>query len=129
MGQLVLLVVPVLQGDEDAQIVCSSDDAHARAGELGAELVIASCADAFLRAVDVEGGDGRVVGGLFGEVRDGDGLVVASDAVGAARGCRGGRLERAVAVFDLPVTLQESVTVGRGCRIARTLKNSPSVEL
>jgi hypothetical protein len=74
-----------------------------------------------------------MVRGLFGEVRDGDRLVVASDAVCAARGCRGRRLERGVAVFDLPVTLQSSVVspaaLGRGCHVARTLKNSPRVEL
>jgi hypothetical protein len=82
--ELVLLVVPVLQIDEDAQVVCSSDHAHACSSELRAQLVVSPRADALLRAVDVEGGNGRVVGGLFGEVRDGDSLAVAGHAVGAA---------------------------------------------
>jgi hypothetical protein len=65
---LVFLVVSVLQRHKDAEVVCSSHDAHACSGELGAELVIASCAYAFLWTVDVEGRDGRVVGRLFGKV-------------------------------------------------------------
>jgi len=59
--ELVLLVIPVLQVDEDTQVVCSSHDAHTCARELCAQLIIASCADALLGAVDVKGGDGRMV--------------------------------------------------------------------
>jgi hypothetical protein len=47
---------------------------------------------------------------LFGEVRDGNGLGVASHAVGAARGRRRRGLEGRVGVFNLPVTLQGSVS-------------------
>lgn len=68
MSQLVLFVVPVLQRDEDAQVVCSSHHAHACPGEFGTELVISSRADAFLGALDVEGGDRRVMRRLLGEV-------------------------------------------------------------
>lgn len=84
MCELVLFIVPVLQGDEDAQVVRSGNHAHACASELGAQLVVSLCADALLRAVNVEGGHGRMVGGLFGEVGDCDSLAVTSDTVGAA---------------------------------------------
>jgi hypothetical protein len=113
MRELVLLIASVLQRDEDAEVVCSRNHAHACSGELGTQLVVASCAYAFLGTFDVEGGDGRVVRGLFGEVRDGYGLGVARHAVGAARGRRGGCLERRMAVFNLPVTLQGSVNSAR----------------
>ena len=84
MCELVLFVVSVLQRDEDAQVVRSSDNAHACTGELCAQLVVSLRADTLLRAVDVECGNRRVVGGLFGEVRDGNSLAVAGHAVGAA---------------------------------------------
>jgi hypothetical protein len=42
---------------------------------------------------------------LFGKVGDSDGLAVAFEAVGGARGCRVGCLEGRVGIFDLPVTL------------------------
>jgi hypothetical protein len=105
--ELVLFIVPVLQGDEDAQVVCSGNNAHACAGKLCAKLVIAAGNDTLLGAVDVEGGYGRVVRGLLGEVGDGDLLGVAGDAVGAARGRRGGRLEGLEVVVDLPVAAEE----------------------
>jgi hypothetical protein len=113
VSQLILLVVSVLQRYEDAEVVCSRNHAHAGSGELRAQLVVASCAYAFLGTVDVKSGDGRVVGGLFGEVRDGNGLRVASNAVGAARRCRGGGLERRVGGLYLPVTLPGSVVHSR----------------
>lgn len=84
--QLVFLVVSVLERNEDAEIVCSSHNAHTGSGELGAKLVVSSRAHAFLWTVDVEGRDRRVVGSLFGKVGDGHRLAVASNAVGAARG-------------------------------------------
>jgi hypothetical protein len=61
VGQLVLLVIPVLERDEDAQVVCSRHDTHASPSELCAQLIVAPCADTLLGAVHVEGGDGRVV--------------------------------------------------------------------
>jgi hypothetical protein len=72
MCELVLLIVPVLQGDEDAQVMCAGGNAHTCAGEFCAELIVATRDDALLGAVDVEGGNGGVVRGLLGEVRDGD---------------------------------------------------------
>ena len=68
MSELVLLVVPVLQRDEDAQIMCSSDNAHTCTSEFCAQLVISLSTNALLGTVDVEGGYRRVVGGLFGKV-------------------------------------------------------------
>jgi hypothetical protein len=50
-----------------------------------------------------------VVGRLLGKVRDSDGLAIAFDAVGGARGCGVGRLEGGMSILDLPVTLRESV--------------------
>jgi hypothetical protein len=105
VGQLILFIVPVLEGDEDAEIVCSGDDAHAGTGKLCTELVVASCAYALLGTVDVEGRDGRVVRGLLGEVGNGHELGVTRDAVGTARGRRRGGLEGGMAVFYLPIAL------------------------
>jgi hypothetical protein len=61
VGQLVLLVIPVLERDEDAEIVRAGHHAHACSGELCAQLVVAPRADALLGAVHVEGGNGGVV--------------------------------------------------------------------
>lgn len=66
--QLVLLIVSILQRDEDAQVVCASNYSHACAGEFRAQLVVTLGTNALLRAVDVEGGDGRVMRGLFGKI-------------------------------------------------------------
>ena len=84
MCELVLLIIPILEVDEDAQVMRSCDHAHARASKLRTQLVVPLCTDTLLRAVDVEGRNGRVVGGLFGEVGDSDSLAVAGHAVGAA---------------------------------------------
>ena len=86
MCKVVLFVVPVLQGDEDAQVMRSRHNAHTRTGKFRAQLVVASCGDALLGTIDVKGGDGRVMGGLFGKIGDCDWLAVAGHAVGAARG-------------------------------------------
>jgi hypothetical protein len=108
--ELVLFIAAVLQGDEDSQVVRAGHYSYACACELGAQLIITSCANALLGTVDVEGGDGRVVRGLLGEVGDSHCLAIALDAVGGARRCRVGRLEGRVCVFDLPITLIGSVT-------------------
>jgi hypothetical protein len=84
MGELILLVPVVVQRNEYAQVMSTWHNAHASACELGAQLVEAACADAFLRAGDVEGGDGGVVRRLLGEVGHGDALAVAGNAVGLA---------------------------------------------
>lgn len=84
MCELVFLVIPILQGDENAQIMCSSYHSYACTSELRAKLIVAPRANTFLGAVDIEGRHGRVVGGLFGDVRDGDGLVLAFDTSGTA---------------------------------------------
>jgi hypothetical protein len=110
MCELVFLVAPVLQANEDAQIVRSSHHTHACTSKLRAQLIVASCSNALLGTVDVEGGNGRVMGRLFGEVGDGDGLAITFEAVGGAGGCRPGCLEGGMDVFDLPVTLRSSAT-------------------
>lgn len=109
MCELVLLVSPILQRDEDAQVVRSRYNAHACTGELCTQLIIPFRADALLGTIDVEGGHGRVVGSLLGEVGNCDCLAVASNAVGAARWSRGRCLQDRVCVFDFPVTLGKLV--------------------
>lgn len=110
MCKLVFLVIPVLQGDEDSQVVGSSHDTHTCAGELCAQLIIASCADALLGAIDVEGRDWGMMRCLLGKVRYSHGLAVAFSAAGSARGCRVRGLESRMGVFDFPVTLRELVS-------------------
>jgi len=63
--------------------VRAGNDADACTSELGAELVKAPGRNALFRTVDVECGNGRVVGGLFGKIGDFDELVARS-AHGAA---------------------------------------------
>lgn len=82
MCKLVLLIIPVLQRNEYAQVVCASNDADIGACELGTELIEASSGDAFLRTVDIESGDRRVVRGLFGKI--GEFYALVDDAAGAA---------------------------------------------
>lgn len=83
MCQLVLLVVSVVQRYEDAQIVCSGNDADVGARELCTKLIEASCGYALLGTINVESGHGRMVRCLFCEVGKLHALV-ASDAAGAA---------------------------------------------
>lgn len=68
MRKLILLIVSVLQGDENAQVVRACNYSNTCAGEFGAQLIVTLGADALLRAVDIESRDGRVMRGLFGEI-------------------------------------------------------------
>lgn len=130
MCQLVLLVIPVLQCNEDAQVMRARLHAHTRPCKLCAQLVKAPRADSLLGTVNVKGRDGRVMRRLFGEVRDCDGFAVACDAVGAARGRRGGCAQGWVCLLDFPVALGWSASVQqRPENMCLTLKNSPRVEL
>jgi len=130
MCELVFLVVSVLQIDEDAQVVCTSHYAYARAGKLGTELIVAPRADAFFRTINVEGGDWRMMRGLLGDIGDRYKLAVAFETAGAARGQRVGCLKGRVGVFDLPIALPTLAGTTRGHSQQRpTLKNSPKVEL
>ena len=61
MCELVFFIIPVLEGDEDSKIVCSSYNTHACPREPCAQLVITFRTDAFLRTINVKGGNGRVV--------------------------------------------------------------------
>lgn len=70
MGKVVRLVIPVVQRDVDSLIVNSRSDTNTSACELGADLVEATGRNALLWTVDIVSGDGRMVRGLLGEVRD-----------------------------------------------------------
>lgn len=85
--------------------MCASNDADIGAGELGAELVETPGRDAFGRAVDIEGGDRRVMGCLFSEVGYFHELVVDNTAGAAGRLRTGRMLELWLCVLDLPITL------------------------
>lgn len=76
VGQAVGLAAAVLERNEDAEVVLAGQDANARAGELGGDLIEATGREAALGTADVKGAHGRVVRGLLGEVGDADGLVV-----------------------------------------------------
>lgn len=85
MRELILFVVSARQRDEDAQVVSSSNHTDVGTSKLGTELVKASCGDALIRTVNVEGRYGRMVRGLFGKVGEVHALI-AGDTAGAARG-------------------------------------------
>lgn len=135
VGELVLFAVAAVEGDEDAKVVLAGEDLDRGAGKLGGNLVKAASADAALGAGNVESADGRVVGGLLGQVGDGERLGVVGGAVlrggerqgrgilvalGAldARLARGGALPAELArgdfggiVFGLPVALRGSISI------------------
>ena len=52
------------------------EDLYGGAGEFGGDLVEATGANALLLASDVKGADGRVVGGLLGQIRDANRLAL-----------------------------------------------------
>jgi len=56
MCELVLLISPVLQRNEDTLVVISSHDPDAGARELGRQLIISPCRYALLRAIYNKGG-------------------------------------------------------------------------
>jgi hypothetical protein len=56
--------------------VLAREDLDGGAGEFGGDLVEATGADTLLLASDVEGADGRMVGGLLGQIRDADRLAL-----------------------------------------------------
>lgn len=66
--QLICLVVPSLEGDEDSEVVLAGGDFDGGTGELGADLIVSPRMDSFFRAADVEGADWRVMRRLFGQV-------------------------------------------------------------
>ena len=68
MCELVGLLVALLEGDEDAEVVLAGHDFDARAGKPCRELVEAFGAEAPLGTADVEGRDGWMVRGLFCKV-------------------------------------------------------------
>ena len=112
-------------------------DADARAGEFGADLIKPPGRDTGLRAMDVEGGDGRMMGGLLREIRKpylprGPAL----DRRGGSVGCTvSGRVYRWSGILHFPVTLQfvrhisDDSPIDQAAAPPPTLKNSPSVEL
>ena len=61
MRELVFFVIPIVQFDKDALVVDTGYDLDACSCEFGAELIEAVCRDTFLRAIHVEGRDGRMV--------------------------------------------------------------------
>jgi hypothetical protein len=75
MCELVCLVVAFLEGNEDAKIVLARGDSDGRASEFGTYLVIAPRMDALFGTADVESANGRMVGGLLGEVGYPDGAA------------------------------------------------------
>jgi hypothetical protein len=129
MGQLVLLAVPVLQLDKDAQIMGSRRHSYACSSELCTDLVVSSGDNALLGAVDIESGDGRVVGGLFREVRNLDFIFAGGTSCTARWGTVRVVFDRWGGVLDYPVALirvrEQTLSISR----SHTLKNSPSVEL
>lgn len=87
--QLVRLVVPLLEGDEDAEIVLSRADLDRGAGEFGADLVESASVDPLFWTVDPESTDGRVVRRLLREVGDAHRTGRVLGSLGH-RDCRGG---------------------------------------
>lgn len=64
--------------------MCSGNNADVGSREFRTKLVEPPSGDALLWAIDIEGGNGRMMGGLFCEVGESNTLV-ASDTAGATR--------------------------------------------
>lgn len=79
MCELVFLIASALDVDKESKVMCAWCYSYARPGEFGTELVETAHADAFDGAIDEEGGDWRVVGGLLGKVGNPDRLVAGVD--------------------------------------------------
>ena len=92
VGQLVFLVVALLDIDKNSEVVLTRAHANAGAGELGADLIEPARRDASLGAVDIEGRDWRVVGGLFCQIAHLDVLVPVRHGGGAVRGVDSGEI-------------------------------------
>lgn len=105
MRKLVFLVSSAVDCDENAQIVGAWRYADAGPGELCAQLVKAPRCYSLDGAIDVECRDRRMVGGLFGDVRDsywslgGVGGGCSYDFLRIAK-------DRRRAILDFPVALK-----------------------
>lgn len=112
MRQLILLIIPVLQRNVNTQIMSTRSHSNTRASKFCAQLIVSSSVNSLFGTVNVECGNWRVMGGLFGEVGDFNGLGVAGYAGGTARGCGvGGMFESRLSIFDGPITLAKSMTL------------------
>lgn len=113
VGELVLLIVPILKSYENSQVMRTCCDSYTRTCEFGAEMVISASGDPLLRAVNIKCGDRRVMRGLFSQERDPDFLATAgsgiavsrSHAHGAARRSAVGMFEGKGVIFNVPITL------------------------
>lgn len=113
MCELVLLLIPIVKGYENAQVMCSSRDSYTRSCEFGAEVVISTSSDSLLRAIDIKGGYGGMMRGLLGQKRDSDFLategssfaVLRGNARGTARWCAIWVFELEGGIFDVPIAL------------------------
>lgn len=108
MSQLIFFVVALLDIDEDAEVVLAGAHADAGTGEFGADLIETARRYASLGAVDVEGGDWGVVGGLFCQVAHLDFVVSVRDGGGAIGGGGDSREVRFLGdvVIDFPGALR-----------------------
>jgi hypothetical protein len=86
VSQLVFLIISLLDVNKDSEVVLAGADTNAGACELGADLIESPRGDSPLGAVNVEGRDWGMMGGLFGEVADFDFFVAVLDAGGADAG-------------------------------------------
>ncbi len=68
VGELVLLIISTMDCDEDTQVMSAWCNANARPRKFCTQLIESPSRYALDRAVDVEGGDRRVVRGLLGEI-------------------------------------------------------------
>jgi len=109
VGKLVFFILPSFKGDEDAKVVLARADADARAGEFGADLIKPPGRDTGLRTMDIESGDGWMMGGLLREIREP--YLPRGPALdrrgGSVRCTDSGRVYRWSRILHFPVTPKE----------------------
>lgn len=147
MNELVFLVIPLGERDEDATVVDARDYTDGGACEFCGDLIVASCVNAPFGTVIPVGRDRGVVRRLFGEEGYPNrflsgGVVGALDRIDGRLGRSFGRVSyRGGGGVDFPVALKmrnarsDVILLLKGIRAygkgrhQRTLKNSPRVEL
>lgn len=70
VSELILLIIPLVQSNEDSQVMDSRSHPYARTSELRAQLIVTLRGNTLFWAVHPECRDRRMVGCLLGYVRN-----------------------------------------------------------
>ena len=114
MRELIFLIIPLLQRDENAEIMRASRDSDIRACELRSNMIISSCIDPLIGAIDPECRHRRMMRRLLCKIRQLDLVARRGTVTRFVRCYRGGAgvdggagvLHLGKGVVDFPCTLR-----------------------